>query len=1668
MTKDGNKSENIWEISDSITENHRYRGPTIEISENLRWNGDDMDIKNDCTGARIATLNTQRKLFASEVHWEMMKDLMDELAIDILVITEPGKADEMREAALKNWAIGNGMVAEVITRNNTSLAGGMVVIINTAWTGTKRTIRRFETKLGDRSRVCAIEFDNLMEGEHNKLLLVGYYGYNASYRPAEKALVCEMHRWIWDQKAAFRRKNPRAPVILAGDTNAATRTAIDTDSEAADDEMELDSCTIDHLEAMGLIDPLRERYPTTTLLTRRLQRTGEGYQVRRYLDRIMATKEVALHGGTRSGIFQEDIFGVEDTDHMMIVTDVPVDVAATAASRATLWDEHTTTRRVWDADTMGRMSRERIEEFNEKACVSRVGKIPETASDIMQWLFEAGEGCILKTQTREYPRRVRRLKDFQKKDWRMRKNAKILRGILKVLRAGGAIKTALRRGRRLKDVEDSPHESIRAIFEYTECESRGTLIDKAIQMVDTSTEYLMRENRRERASQIKMNIERRNSKFEDKGKKKLRDVITSIMRRARTNEQITNQIRVGVQGIATGAEEVAKEVKRFYQEWMKSRVKCEDRWASKEGMMNMRLDELNDQSQREFVEGAYMESYVKYNKMQDEKGIWDDVMEEITMEDLKLALKRFKAGKAPGPSGLMFDVLKALDDANLQPILNLMRTCLSDRKLPKELNKSMIRALPKTDQGLADMGLTRPIALMESLGKLFERILFNRIVKVLAENDMIDLSQHGGMAARGTSEPIRILAEVMEDAQASGQEFHLFSADLSKAFDTLEYWSQAMSWRALGMPVETTEMLTDLDEKAESEIILGQGRTTSAVLGEEGWFKSGRGVRQGSIGGPIKWIVYMNFWLKYVNKKHEEEGYKMSKDSDTVLLAQMYVDDSNWAARTVEGMTQIVKSGSEFVAFHGISFNKKKSEYIVMNQSMREDGWTRPKWPDEEELVESIRVTGRYEERRARIENMWAESADRTLRRAMLGIPKDAVRSRTAMEWTQMQTELDKEAGQWRLEAERGWWRGEPPPPMDKVTECVRKCRGKGTWDPEEVDTHESEAEDIVNTWNREETERIRVIVRKGVAMRYLGVWFEEGCKWVKQRAILSSKFEELNERMGRSSPTREQATYCINATINTALKFPLQIANIPRADLRAWDRGNRRIVRKAGHLPTATPNDLIHLPKKEGGLGLENITEAMGRLQIEQYMHLLNGPNSSLAANMTRAGRRRFMETGLPKMSIHARVTQELEERGMQILEASTWRGDKRTDRFYWFEEQKQLDYQEANENASTGRTWEAYGDGATFPREEISGWGVWMSDGDSEKATCGRVQGKQSNDGAEAMGILRALLQVNPRDDLDIYCDNTGCLSKWNRVNMARQPTEHWGFRAIWNRIGLLKAERDRHGSRTGMKWIHSHVDEANRRDTAKSRHRCACLEPGEHECDPNHPHHVGNERADELAKRGARETGGVDYDEAARGEMWFVLRGENSFAQGSVKEYLREYDDSTHQGLGGDDIEGAEPEHQTNWQRAVRMMDRETMKMVLKKLDRKESTTWRFWARVLSGILPTHARMMKFAREGAEGNNYAKVYEGNVGEKGKCVICNHHEETDIHAIFECPAIQRMWDIAKNEIELNWEEAGAQWGQVNWLEAPDEGWDTRWTMAGLVPNGIVDNLIKEQDGTY
>ena len=72
------------------------------------------------------------------------------------------------------------------------------------------------------------------------------------------------------------------------------------------------------------------------------------------------------------------------------------------------------------------------------------------------------------------------------------------------------------------------------------------------------------------------------------------------------------------------------------------------------------------------------------------------------------------------------------------------------------------------------------------------------------------------------------------------------------------------------------------------------------------------------------------------------------------------------------------------------------------------------------------------------------------------------------------------------------------------------------------------------------------------------------------------------------------------------------------------------------------------------------------------------------------------------------------------------------------------------------------------------------------------------------------------------------------------------------------------------------------------------------------------------------------------------------------------------------------------------------------MLKSLDRKEGTSWRFWARLVLGILPTMSRMAKFATQSPEGM-YAKVYMPDIGVTGRCTQpgCTAQKESTYHAI-------------------------------------------------------------------
>ena len=68
-------------------------------------------------------------------------------------------------------------------------------------------------------------------------------------------------------------------------------------------------------------------------------------------------------------------------------------------------------------------------------------------------------------------------------------------------------------------------------------------------------------------------------------------------------------------------------------------------------MMDLDTSHITDPKIKEFIEIAYLRSFRHYDQRQKEEDIWGYVMKEISVGDMREEMMKFRANKAPGPSG---------------------------------------------------------------------------------------------------------------------------------------------------------------------------------------------------------------------------------------------------------------------------------------------------------------------------------------------------------------------------------------------------------------------------------------------------------------------------------------------------------------------------------------------------------------------------------------------------------------------------------------------------------------------------------------------------------------------------------------------------------------------------------------------------------------------------------------------------------------------------------------------------------------------------------------------------------------------------------------------------------------------------------------------------------
>ena len=136
------------------------------------------------------------------------------------------------------------------------------------------------------------------------------------------------------------------------------------------------------------------------------------------------------------------------------------------------------------------------------------------------------------------------------------------------------------------------------------------------------------------------------------------------------------------------------------------------------------------------------------------RSIFDDgvpnegLTQEISRNDVKLAISRMKNGKVTVMDGIPVDVLRCLGKEGFDMLWDLMKWIYEQDKITTEWRDSVIIPIYKEKGDIQDCGNYRGIKLMTHTMKIWERI----IRRWLREETTIVDEQFGFMQGRGTSD----------------------------------------------------------------------------------------------------------------------------------------------------------------------------------------------------------------------------------------------------------------------------------------------------------------------------------------------------------------------------------------------------------------------------------------------------------------------------------------------------------------------------------------------------------------------------------------------------------------------------------------------------------------------------------------------------------------------------------------------------------------------------------------------------------------------------------------------------------------------------------------------------------------------------------------------------
>lgn len=264
----------------------------------------------------------------------------------------------------------------------------------------------------------------------------------------------------------------------------------------------------------------------------------------------------------------------------------------------------------------------------------------------------------------------------------------------------------------------------------------------------------------------------------------------------------------------------------------------------------------------------------------------------ITKEEIIEQLRRLKIDKSPGPDDLHPKFLHEVRHEIGECLAQIMNESLKSGVVPRGWRDAIVVPIFKKGSR-KETANYRPVSLTSIICKVFEKIIQKELVNHLTANNIIRDSQHGFTKGRSClSNLLDFLEEVVEGLEEESP-VDIIYLDFAKAFDKVPHVRLAKKLEACGITGNILRWIVNwLTDRRQAVGIRGC---------YSDWIKIVSGVPQGSVLGPLLFVIYINDIDKELTAKVSKFAddtklcHKVSSEKEVAQLREDLEKMYNWS-----------------------------------------------------------------------------------------------------------------------------------------------------------------------------------------------------------------------------------------------------------------------------------------------------------------------------------------------------------------------------------------------------------------------------------------------------------------------------------------------------------------------------------------------------------------------------------------------------------------------------------------------------------------------------------------------------------------------------------------------------------------------------------------------------